>query len=414
MWFINFTDRDDIALTFSTDYFTNEFYLYDDDIQESFLTPTQNVFLKSPIVENVNNTKLVLAGAISANQTFSFNHIPGDSSITEWHQDDVGTDYIIQNIKDSGMNSVLLHFYYSHDPKTDTFFRPTFATMEMFMNSPDWDTIDLGAQRVVNTGLKPIFYMTINQLPYSWDSLLALNYHPNNQDNFFKSYKEQLLKIAELSEKYDSPYLSIGVELGPVVTDSKYLPYWVDIIESVRSVYHGKLSYASYVDDRFNFNNELDDITFINLIDLLGMNIYPETLDNGELDGTYEQFYNEWKTDIVPGLQNLITTLGKPVFISEFGISRIDGTGSKFFYGSDVGMKKDYVEQAELFDAALKAIHEGLDIEGIVFWGGFEASDIVNGTIDPENSLTHNWIDVPAEAIVTKWMYEFTNNYTFG
>ena len=343
------------------------------------------------------------SGAISANTIYNFNITPNDMSLPWWMRDDVGTDYIIKNIKDAGMNAVTLHFNYALDMATDTFFRPTFATSELSLASPDWAGIEAGADRVASQGLKPVFYMTILPLPQSWDSLLALSYVPKDPDAFFASYKDTLLTIARLSEKYDSPYMSIGVELGPVATDSKYLPYWEDIISSVRQVYHGTLTYSSYVDDTWRYNTELDDLSFTHLIDMLGMNIYPQTLDDGQLNGTYDQFYNEWKTSIVPNLQALIDKLDKPVFISEFGINRLDGTGSRGYWGGDQGMKFDLQEQAELFDASLRAMHEGLNLKGIVFWGANDNVDLVNGIIDPEKSYTNNWIDVPAEQIIQKW-----------
>ena len=365
----------------------------------------------APVNNVVDKQKIILGGAISANAPYSFNVTPGDPNLPAWVRNSVGTDYIINKINNAGMNSVVLHFNYTLDPKTDTFFRPTFNTQEMYLNSPDWATIEAGAQRVTTLGSKPVFYMTINQLPSSWDSLLASNYSPKNSDAFFASYKEILLKIAYLSEKYNSPYMSIGVELGPVATDPKYLPYWQDIIKSVRAVYRGKLTYVSWVDDVHDYNTELDDLTFTDQIDLLGMTVFPQTLDQGQLDGTYNEFYAEWKNYIIPEYKKFIERVDKPVFIAEFGISRIDGTGSRGFWGSDVGMKLDFVEQAELMDASLRAIHEGLKLEGIVFWGGFDSTSLVNGTIDINDSYTTNWIGVPAEAMVTKWMYEFKHNY---
>ena len=365
----------------------------------------------APVNNVVDKQKIILGGAISANAPYSFNVSPGDPNLPAWVRNSVGTDYIINKINNAGMNSVVLHFNYTLDPKTDTFFRPTFNTQEMYLNSPDWATIEAGAQRVTTLGSKPVFYMTINQLPSSWDSLLASNYSPKNSDAFFASYKEILLKIAYLSEKYNSPYMSIGVELGPVATDPKYLPYWQDIIKSVRAVYRGKLTYVSWVDDVHDYNTELDDLTFTDQIDLLGMTVFPQTLDQGQLDGTYNEFYAEWKNYIIPEYKKFIERVDKPVFIAEFGISRIDGTGSRGFWGSDVGMKLDFVEQAELMDASLRAIHEGLKLEGIVFWGGFDSTSLVNGTIDINDSYTTNWIGVPAEAMVTKWMYEFKHNY---
>ena len=365
----------------------------------------------APVNNVVDKQKIILGGAISANAPDSFNVSPGDPNLPFWVRNSVGTDYIINKINNAGMNSVVLHFNYTLDPKTDTFFRPTFNTQEMYLNSPDWATIEAGAQRVTTLGSKPVFYMTINQLPSSWDSLLASNYSPKNSDAFFASYKEILLKIAYLSEKYNSPYMSIGVELGPVATDPKYLPYWQDIIKSVRAVYRGKLTYVSWVDDVHDYNTELDDLTFTDQIDLLGMTVFPQTLDQGQLDGTYNEFYAEWKNYIIPEYKKFIERVDKPVFIAEFGISRIDGTGSRGYWGSDVGMKLDFVEQAELMDASLRAIHEGLKLEGIVFWGGFDSTSLVNGTIDINDSYTTNWIGVPAEAMVTKWMYEFKHNY---
>lgn len=366
-----------------------------------------------PAISPVSNN-ILLGASLTANSPRSFNWDPNDPSIPAWQKDVVGTDYILKNIKDSGMNTVSFNFRYSLDPKTDTFFRPEFRTAEFFRNTPDWDTIEAGAVRAVAVGLKPVFYMAINMLPISEKALVSLNYVPSNPDSFFASYKELLVKIATLSEKYDSPYMSIGVELGPVVTDPKYLEYWEDIISTVKSIYDGKLSYSSFVNDKWDFNTELTEVTFADKLDMFGFNVYPETLDHGELDGTYEEFYQEWKTDIVPGLQSLAEKLDKPVFISEFGLSRIDGGGAKRLYGTDVGMTLDLNEQADLFDAALKAIYEGFDTEGIILWGAADDIKWLNGTADPMNSYTGNWIDVPAELTITKWMNEFTTSYSFG
>lgn len=359
-------------------------------------------------------SKIMLGASMSANSVFSFNLVPSNPEVPNWARDRAGTDYILKNIKDAGMDTVTLHFYYSLDTNTDTFFRPTYNTEKLFFASPTWESLDIAGQRAVDAGLKPVFYMTLNQLPDNGDSLLANKYVPNNPDSFFASYKEYLLEVAKLSEKYDSPYMTIGVEMGAVVSDSKYLKYWEDIISSVREIYHGKLTYNSYVNDRYEFNTELDDLTFLHLIDMVGFNLAPQTLDNGEIDGTYEQFYEEWKTDIVPGLQALATKLNKPVFISEFIITRLDGTGSHEFSGSGVGQPIDLKEQADVFDAALKAIYEGLDTDGIIVWGAADYSRMSNGSVDPYNGLSINWVDSPAEDVIAKWMTTFANSYSFG
>lgn len=357
-------------------------------------------------------SKIMLGASMSANSAYSFNHVSSNPDVPNWARDRAGTDYILKNIKDAGMNTVVLHFYYSLDTNTDKFFRPTFNTEQLYFGSPTWEALDSAGKRAMDAGLKPVFYMTLNQLPNSQDGMFT--YTPKNIENYFSSYKEYLLEVAKLSEKYDSPYMSIGIEMGVVVRDPKYLKYWEDIISSVREIYHGKLTYNSYVDDRHNFNTELDDLTFTHLIDMIGFNLAPQTLDNGEMDGTYEQFYQEWKTDIVPGLQALATKLNKPVFISEFMITRLDGTGSHEFFGSGVGQPIDLKEQADVFDAALKALHESFDTEGIIIWGATDYSRMTNGSVDPYNGLSINWVDAPAEDIISKWMTQYTNSYSFG
>lgn len=357
---------------------------------------------------------IVLGAAMSANSTFNFNMSSDNPNVPVWSRNGASTDYILKNIKDAGMNTVALHFNYSLDPKTDTFFRPNFDTKDLYLSSPTWETIEIGAQKAIAAGLKPIFHMTIIQLPYAWDSLLATKYVPTNPDSFFASYKENILKVAELSEKYDSPYMTIGVELGPVASDPKYLKYWEDIISSVRKVYDGKITYNSYVDDRHDFNTELDELTFIDQIDMVGFNVFPRTLDNGELDGTYDQFYAEWKNDIVPGMQELAAKLNKPVFISEFGFTRLDGAGSQEFSGSGVGLPTDLKEQADLFDAAFKALYEGFDTEAIIVWGAADNSPMVNGFVSQTEGYTINWVDSPAEDVIAKWMTTFTSSYPIG
>lgn len=369
----------------------------------------QSVPSSAPIAPQ---NKIMLGAAMSANSTYSFNLVASNPDVPDWAKDRASTDYVLKNIKDAGMNTVVLHFNYSLDSSTDTFSRPNFNSETLYLSSPTWESLDAAGKRATDAGLKPVFYMTLNQLPNAWDSVFG--YTPKNVDNYFSSYKTQLLEVAKLSEKYGSPYLTIGVEMGVVVTDPKYLKYWEDIISSVRQVYHGKLTYNSYVDDRHNFNTELDDLTFTHLIDMIGINLFPQTLDNGEMDGTYDQFYQEWKTDIVPGLQALADKLNKPVFISEFGITRLDGSGSHSFVDNSPSSAIDLKEQADVFDAALKALYEGFDTEGILVWGGADGIALENGKLSHTDGYSINWIDSPAEDVISKWMLQYTNSYTFG
>src|SRR2546430_13566284 len=67
----------------------------------------------------------------------------------------------------------------------------------------------------------------------------------------------------------------------------QYRSYWVDIIDSVRAVYHGTVTYAAATDEAIN-------VSFWDKVDEIGINAYPPLTTS--LDPSVDQLVAAWKS----------------------------------------------------------------------------------------------------------------------
>jgi hypothetical protein len=104
-----------------------------------------------------------------------------------------------------------------------------------------------------------------------------------NPAAFFASYEAYILQFAELAQQYNVSMLSIGNEMA-YATLPQYTPYWDNIIAAVRGVYSGALTYSAEIGTPFFYNSsdpsaavndEVQHIQFWNLLDYVGMDVYP-------------------------------------------------------------------------------------------------------------------------------------------
>src|SRR6266571_1380253 len=65
---------------------------------------------------------------------------------------------------------------------------------------------------------------------------------PSDPAAFFASYKTEILDLAHVAAQSGADSLSIGSELGHL-SGSQYRSDWVDLIDSVRAIYHGPITY---------------------------------------------------------------------------------------------------------------------------------------------------------------------------
>ena len=132
-----------------------------------------------------------------------------------------------------------------------------------------------------------------------------------------KSYDDFILTYAELAEETNAELLCIGTELEQFV---KHRPeYWKRVIQKIRKIYNGKLTYAANWD-------EYPKTTFWDELDYVGIDTYFPLVESKT--PTIEELKKAWKPT-VKELRKFYQKTGKPIVFTEYGYMSIDGCAHK-------------------------------------------------------------------------------------
>ncbi len=188
------------------------------------------------------------------------------------------------------------------------------------------------------------------------------DYQPTNAAAFFASYKQMLVAEAQVAQANGAQMFSIGAELDQLA-GSQYLSYWTDIINSVRAVFSGALTYSA----SWNTANE---VSFWSQLNYEGIDCYVplsnaanptlQQLVNGWLDpatqasnpGAYAVIGNQ---SPIQYFENLAQQSGKPLIFTELGYANDSGAAAD---PSASGNSPDPSLQAELYQAFFHAWEE--------------------------------------------------------
>ena len=208
-----------------------------------------------------------------------------------------------------------------------------------------------------------------------------------------KTYSEYILTLAKLAEKHQVEAMSIGVEIGTFFTKRK--KYVKELINQVRKVYSGKLTYCANWD-------KFEQITFWGKLNFIGIDSYFNlSFENNPSEKVclkslkpiklrLKKFSNKWKKKIV---------------FTEFGFQSRDQAGFETWNWK--GNKKTKVNikaQATCY----KAIFDTFWSESW-FMGGFSWKwhlDYSKSGGHFDNSYTPQ--NKPAELIISKYYFMFS------
>ena len=154
-------------------------------------------------------------------------------------------------------------------------------------------------QRGLSTLLKPHLWVR-----RAWCGEIEMK---NEADwrRFFDDYESFIVHYARLAETNGMPALAIGTELTKT---SKRTADWLRVIERVRTVYRGRLTYCA------NWH-EAEDVGFWSALDFVGVQAYfPLRVSRG----TPEALQAAW-TPIAARLERLHARTGRPIVFTEVG-----------------------------------------------------------------------------------------------
>lgn len=127
-----------------------------------------------------------------------------------------------------------------------------------------------------------------------------------------ESYLSYIIHFASLADSLQVELFCIGTELGKVVIERP--SFWSALIDSVRKLYHGKLTYAANWDDYAQF-------PYWQRLDFVGIDGY-FPLSNDRTPSTRE-ITQGWKK-YIDKLERFSSSINRPVLFTEYGYRNAD------------------------------------------------------------------------------------------
>ncbi len=131
------------------------------------------------------------------------------------------------------------------------------------------------------------------------------------------NYETFILFYAKIAEELQAPIFCMGTELEQFVAARPN--YWQKLIQKIRKIYKGKLTYAANWD-------EFKRVSFWSELDFIGIDAYFPLTD--KKNPTVKDFELGWKPHKAQ-IKKIQKQFQKPVLFTEFGYRSIDFTGKE-------------------------------------------------------------------------------------
>ena len=270
-------------------------------------------------------------------------------------------------------------------------YMPAADQSELYFNQKDqwWGervegvkaTVEMAHQKSIQVCLKPQIWIGNG----TFTGLIHMN-SESNWIAFENNYREYLLTFAKLASETQVEYVCIGTELQQFVADRPV--FWNALIDSIRSIYSGQLTYAENWDC-------FDKVPFWSKLDAVGVDAYFPL--SPEKKPTIAQLKLGWQTHLEK-LKACSEKENKPILFTEFGYRSMD-----FCAKSPWDYSNEYPVNQQAQAIALQALFETVWnkdwFAGGFLWKWFPERNRHLG----ENDTQFSPQGKKAEAVVKNW-----------
>src|ERR1022692_2648084 len=248
-----------------------------------------------------------------------------------------------------------------------TWYQPNITANSMLSNftTPTDDAVTQAIQEFHGKGIKVMLkpHVDVNDAAGSWRG----NINPSAPDTWFANYTQFMVHYAQLADSLGVEMLCIGTELK-TVSGAANQARWYGVIDAIRAVYHGALTYAA---NATSAGDEFTSVSFWDRLDLIGLDGY-FALTN-KADPTLAQLVGAWhqnlnRLDIVATVTNFYNAHQKPIIFTEIGYKSSAGANTEPWNYSHVGAY-DPTEQRNCMDAAFTVWSQWSSwLKGFFWW----------------------------------------------
>jgi hypothetical protein len=238
----------------------------------------------------------------------------------------------------------------------------------------------------IRVQLKPHLWMR-----EGWRSNISLD-NEKEWDNWFESYRINMLRYANIAQGSKTELFCIGTELRTSI--KKQPQKWEQLIKEIRAIYDGELTYAA------NWYDEYEHVSFWDKLDYIGIQAYfPLTKEeNPNLEAIEKGWDKHLKT-----IKAFHEKHNKPILFTEVGYRSMANATIKpwewdTFFGKFTNKKSNRTQQLA-FEALFKKIWNQPWIAGTYIWQWHNHTTIESTETDQDFSPRFK----PAENIIAKW-----------
>ena len=207
---------------------------------------------------------------------------------------------------------------------------------------------------------------------------------------FLSGYREYILRFAHVADSMDVEMMSVGTEVDLVALARP--DYWRLLIEEVRAIYGGRLTYAANW-DKYAL------VEFWDALDLVGVDAYFPLANEATPDvETLVEAWEPWSEE----LREIALATGKPILFAEYGYRSVDGAAGRQWELPDGrrarGVPANYEAQSGAYEALFRVWWNRPWFAGGFAWkwyAGSPAGEWIATDYSPQGK--------PAETILATW-----------
>lgn len=235
--------------------------------------------------------------------------------------------------------------------------------------------------------------------PHLWlgsppEGMWRSDIYPTNEENWAtwsETYRNFILRYAKVAERGQAEMFCVGTEFTRLSADKP--DFWRKLIQDVRAVYSGKLTYAA------NWYMEYEQVPFWDDLDYIGIQAYFPLTDH--VCPEVSQIVTGWGKHL-PTIKSVYECYDRPVLFTEMGYkSTIDSAIEPWVwvdYGLDQSHDYSLETQVNCYQAFFDTVWTQDWFVGVHLWqfrGDFkERNGKVNIDFNPQGK--------PAEGVITR------------
>lgn len=220
--------------------------------------------------------------------------------------------------------------------------------------------------------------------------------NPVDRAGWFGNYKAMLEHYTKIAQQHGVEQITIGTELINMTShqvNSTNTQYWGQIIDDLRKIYSGKLTYSANW-GYSGWYDEKNNIRFWDKLDVIGISAYSPVTDKNHY--SIEELASRWDEWNI-GAAKLSHKYNKPIIFTEAGYRSLDGNLKNPPQWNSEGLP-DEKEQADGYQALLSYWNNKNYMKGLHIWE-WESNPNAGGPNDtsftPQNKL--------AQKIISEW-----------